>query len=123
MLGNMSYFPRLVRYENEESGRKINRQSQKNTRFTWFITKGYAQRVVVDFTMVEKNNTIEFYNPKTLIKLFNSQPSFKKTSIENLEKTSQCFHNFLITSVSRNRSLNIKLKFSCGYVRTPTRVS
>jgi hypothetical protein len=54
MLGNMSYFPRLVICEDEESGRKINRQPQKNIRFTWFTTKCYVHRVVVDFTMMEK---------------------------------------------------------------------
>jgi hypothetical protein len=50
----MSYLPRPVRCEREESGKKINRQSQKNIRFTWFTTKGYVHRVVANFSMMEK---------------------------------------------------------------------
>jgi hypothetical protein len=50
----MSYFPRLVRCEREENGRKIYRQSEKNTRFTWFTAKSYVYRVATDFTMIEK---------------------------------------------------------------------
>jgi hypothetical protein len=50
----MFYFPRLVRHEEEESRRKINRQSQKNIRFTWFTSKGYIHRVATGFTMNEK---------------------------------------------------------------------
>jgi len=53
-LGNMSSFPILMRHEKEESGRKINMQSQQNTRFTWFTSKGYVHRVAADFTMMEK---------------------------------------------------------------------
>jgi len=54
LLGNMSCFPILVRHEKEESGRKINMQSQKNTKFTWFTSKGYVYRVAADFTIMEK---------------------------------------------------------------------
>jgi hypothetical protein len=54
LLGNMSCFPILVRHEKEESGRKINIQSQKNKRFTWFTSKGYVHRIAADFTMIEK---------------------------------------------------------------------
>jgi transposase len=50
----MSYLPRPVRCEREESEKKINKQSQKNIRFTWFTAKGYVHRVAANFSMMEK---------------------------------------------------------------------
>jgi transposase len=73
MLRNMLYLSRPVKCKRKESGRKINKKSQKNTKFTWFTAKSYIHRVATNFTMIEKNNTIDFYNFETLIKLFNSQ--------------------------------------------------
>jgi hypothetical protein len=60
--------------------------TQKNTRFTWFTTKSNLHRVAIFFfTMMEKSNAWDFYNTKSLIKLFNSQ--IHKTFEKPLSKT------------------------------------
>jgi hypothetical protein len=54
LLGKYIIFPKTREMQKKESSTKTIRQLQKNATFTWFITKGYIQRVAIDFAMMEK---------------------------------------------------------------------
>jgi len=49
-----NYFPRPVECKKLDEIRKIIKQSQKNTRFMLFTTKGYVHRVAANFTRMKK---------------------------------------------------------------------